>query len=98
MNFQSVAGTCNAHLRCRADRKSRKVHFMGLHAAFFSVMTMEALPRRNEHLSPGLSTHDRGSGSQQLKRLGRPLHGNGESYPGTVLWKSQGSVSSEAVS
>lgn len=65
---------------------------------FFSVMTMEALPRRNEHLSPGLSTHDRGSGSQQLKCLGRPLHGNGESYPGTVLWKSQGSVSSEAVS
>ena len=73
MNLQSGAGTRNAHLRCHADSSSREANFRGLHAFFFSFCfsdnhgSIEALPRQTEHLSPGLSTDDIGSGSQHRK-------------------------------
>ena len=61
--------------RCHSDRCSREANFIGLHAFFFSFCfsdnhgSMEALPRQTEHLSPGLSTDDIGSGSQHHKHL-----------------------------
>ena len=64
---------CNAHPRCCAGKNSREVNFVGLHAiSFFSVVTMEVLPRQKEHLSPGLSTNDIDGGSQHPKQPREP--------------------------
>ena len=73
MNLQSGAGTRNAHLRCHADSSNREANVIGFHVFFFSFCfsdncgSIEALPRPIEHLSPGLSTDDIGSGSQHRK-------------------------------
>ena len=76
MNFQSGAGTCNAHPRCCAGKNSTEVNFIGLHGIFFffffPVLTMEVLPRQKEHLSPGLSTNDIDGGSQHPKQPREP--------------------------
>ena len=59
--------------RCHSDRRSREANFIELHAFFFPFCfspnrgSVEALPRQTEHLSPGLSTDDIGSGSQHRK-------------------------------
>lgn len=75
--FSIKCRTCSAHLRCPADKNSRVVSFTGWRAFlifsflfFFSSHThgtTEALPRQNEHLSPGLPTNDRGGGNQHPK-------------------------------
>ena len=76
MNLQSGAGMRNAHLRCHADSSSREANFIAffffMHFFFFFCFSdnhgsMEALPRQTEHLSPGHSTDDIGSGSQHWK-------------------------------
>ena len=59
--------------RCHADSSSREANFIGLHAFFFFFCfsdnrgSIQALPRQNERLSPGLSTNDIGRGSQHGK-------------------------------
>ena len=72
MNLQSGAGTRNAHLRCHTDSSSRDANFIGWHAFFFFCFSdnrgsIQALPRQNGRLSPGLSTNAIGSGSQHGK-------------------------------
>ena len=104
MNLQSGAGTRNAHLRCHADSSSREANVIGFHVFFFSFCfspnrgSTEALPRPIEHFSHVLSTNDTGQWKSASEASVRALQKNGESYPGGLLWKSQVSVSSQAVS
>ena len=104
MNLQSGAGTHNAHLRCHADSSSREANVIGFHVFFFSFCfspncgSIEALPRPIEHFSHVLSTNDTGQWKSASEASVTALQKNGESYPGSLFWQPQVSVSSQAVS
>ena len=108
-DFSVRSRTCSAHLRCHADKNSRVVNFTGWRAFLFFFFVVfvffQSWPQNHRSVTQtkwAFVTWTSYQGHRQWESACeasvRALQRNGESYPGTVLWHSQVSVSCSAVS